>query len=122
MKLTDDRYLVDGLRLTGCKNEEGTGIERLHHLLFSLEDELKHPSAVWFGNTNWEANGVVDGAPMTGQSPASAPSLAESLRDFRARAAEWVLPASAPLVSGSFDLTARVRLDKAFSSAKGRRP
>ncbi|WP_295075245.1 type 1 glutamine amidotransferase domain-containing protein [Tabrizicola sp.] len=87
VKLTDGRYLVDGLRLTGFKNDEDTEIELLHHLLFSLEDELKRRGAVYVGNTNWEANVVVDGALMTGQSPASAPPLADALRDVLASAA-----------------------------------
>jgi len=48
-------------------------------LLFSLEDELKGRGAKYQSKANWEANVVVDGALMTGQSPASAPPLAEAL-------------------------------------------
>ena len=79
VKTSDGRYLVDGLRLTGFKNEEDDEIELLRHLLFSLEDELKGRGAHYVSRTNWEANVVEDGALLTGQSPASAPPLAEAL-------------------------------------------
>ena len=80
IKKSDGTYLVDGLSLTGFKNEEDTEIELLHHLLFSLEDELKGRGANYISKANWEANVVEDGALMTGQSPASAPPLAEALK------------------------------------------
>lgn len=41
IKKSDGSYLVDGVSLTGFKNDEDNEIELLHHLLFSLEDELK---------------------------------------------------------------------------------
>lgn len=79
VKTSDGRYLVDGLNLTGFKNDEDSEIELLHHLLFSLEDELKGRGAHYVSKANWEANVVEDGALMTGQSPASAPPLAQAL-------------------------------------------
>lgn len=79
VKLPSGEYLVKGVSLTGFKNDEDTEIELLKHLLFSLEDELKNRGAKYQSKTNWEANVVVDGALMTGQSPASAPPLAEAL-------------------------------------------
>jgi putative intracellular protease/amidase len=81
VKLSNGKYLVDGVRLTGFKNDEDHEIELLQHLLFSLEDELKRRGANYVDRVNWEPNVVVDGALMTGQSPASAPPLAEALRD-----------------------------------------
>jgi putative intracellular protease/amidase len=81
IKKSDGTYLVDGVNLTGFKNDEDSEIELLHHLLFSLEDELKRRGANYVSKANWEANVVVDGALMTGQSPASAPPLAEALRE-----------------------------------------
>lgn len=81
VKLSNGKYLVEGVRLTGFKNDEDSEIELLHHLLFSLEDELKRRGAQYISKANWEANVVVDGPLMTGQSPASAPPLAEALRD-----------------------------------------
>lgn len=80
VKKSDGSYLVDGLSLTGFKNDEDNEIELLHHLLFSLEDELKRRGANYVSKANWEANVVEDGALMTGQSPASAPPLAEALK------------------------------------------
>lgn len=80
-KLSNGQFLVEGLNLTGFKNDEDTEVELLHHLLFSLEDELKGRGANFVAKANWEPNVVVDGPLMTGQSPASAPPLAEALRD-----------------------------------------
>lgn len=80
IKLSNGEYLVKGLSLTGFKNDEDSEIELLHHLLFSLEDELKRRGARYISKANWQANVVEDGALMTGQSPASAPPLAEALK------------------------------------------
>ena len=79
VKKSNGEYLVNGLSLTGFKNDEDTEIELLHHLLFSLEDELKGRGANYISKVNWEANVVEDGVLLTGQSPASAPPLAEAL-------------------------------------------
>jgi putative intracellular protease/amidase len=81
VKLSTGKYLVEGVRLTGFKNDEDNEIELLQHLLFSLEDELKGRGANYVDKANWEPNVVLDGPLMTGQSPASAPPLAEALRD-----------------------------------------
>lgn len=81
VKKDDGEYLVKGLNVTGFKNAEDTEIELLHHLLFSLEDELKNRGANYQSKANWEPNVVVDGVLMTGQSPASAVPLAEVLSE-----------------------------------------
>jgi putative intracellular protease/amidase len=81
VKLPSGEYLVKGVSLTGFKNDEDTEIELLKHLLFSLEDELKGRGAKYQSKANWEPNVVVDGPLMTGQSPASAPPLAEALAE-----------------------------------------
>lgn len=79
VKTEDGQFLVKGRSLTGFKNAEDAEIELLDHLLFSLEDELKNRGADYQSKANWEPNVVVDGALMTGQSPASAVPLAEAL-------------------------------------------
>ena len=81
VKLTNGQYLVKGLNLTGFKDSEDAEIELDRHLLYSLEQELKGRGANYKSVTNWAHNVVVDGALMTGQSPASAAPLAETLRD-----------------------------------------
>jgi putative intracellular protease/amidase len=81
VKKSNGEYLVKDLNLTGFKNNEDSEIELLHHLLFSLEDELKGRGARYKSTTNWEPNVVIDGDLMTGQSPASAVPLAEALRE-----------------------------------------
>jgi len=79
VKKPNGEPFVKGVKLTGFKNDEDAEIELLHHLLFSLEDELKLRGAEYISKDNWEANVVVDGILMTGQSPASAPPLADAL-------------------------------------------
>jgi len=81
VKKADGEYLVKGVKLTGFKNDEDAEIELLHHLLFSLEDELKGRGAVYMSKANWQPNVVVDGPLMTGQSPASAEPLALALAE-----------------------------------------
>jgi putative intracellular protease/amidase len=80
VKKSNGEYLVNASRVTGFKNSEDTEVELLHHLLFSLEDELKRRGADYISLKNWEPNVVIDGNLMTGQSPASAVPLAEALR------------------------------------------
>ena len=79
VKKPNGEPFVKGVKLTGFKNDEDAEIELLHHLLFSLEDELKLRGAEYISKGNWEPNVVVDGILMTGQSPASAPPLADAL-------------------------------------------
>ncbi len=79
VKKPNGEPFAKGVKLTGFKNSEDAEIELLHHLLFSLEDELKLRGANYISKKNWEANVVIDGILMTGQSPASAPPLAEAL-------------------------------------------
>jgi putative intracellular protease/amidase len=81
VKLTNGKYLVEGKNLTGFKDSEDAEIELDRHLLFSLEQEIKRRGANYKSVKNWAPNVVIDGALMTGQSPASAPPLAEALRD-----------------------------------------
>lgn len=81
VKKSDGEYLVKGLNVTGFKNTEDSEIELLHHLLFSLEDELKGRGAKYSCVANWLPHVVVDGVLMSGQSPASAVPLAEALRE-----------------------------------------
>ncbi len=82
VKLSNGKFLVEGVNLTGFKDAEDAEIELDKHLLFSLEQDLKWRGANYKSVANWEPNVVVDGPLMTGQSPASAPPLAETLRDY----------------------------------------
>jgi putative intracellular protease/amidase len=81
VKLSNGKFLIEGKNLTGFKDAEDAEIELDKHLLFSLEQELKERGANYKSVANWAPNVVVDGALMTGQSPASAAPLAEALRD-----------------------------------------
>ena len=84
VKLSNGKFLAEGVNLTGFKDAEDAEIELDKHLLFSLEQELKRRGANYQSVANWEPNVVVDGPLMTGQSPASAPPLAEALAEVLA--------------------------------------
>lgn len=81
VKLSNGKFLVEGKNLTGFKDAEDAEIELDKHLLFSLEQDLKLRGANYKSVANWEPNVVVDGALMTGQSPASAAPLAVKLAE-----------------------------------------
>lgn len=81
VKLSNGEFLVKGVNLTGFKDEEDAEIELDRFLLFSLEQDLQLRGANYKSVENWAPNVVVDGPLMTGQSPASASPLAETLRD-----------------------------------------
>ncbi len=81
VKLSNGDFLAKGKNLTGFKDAEDAEIELDKHLLFSLEQELKGRGANYKSVTNWAPNVVVDGALMTGQSPASAAPLAVKLAE-----------------------------------------
>jgi putative intracellular protease/amidase len=80
-KLSNGEFLVKGKSLTGFKDAEDAEIELDIHLPFSLEQDLQLRGANYKSVANWAPNVVVDGALMTGQSPASAAPLAEALRE-----------------------------------------
>jgi len=79
VKLSNGKFLVEGVNLTGFKDAEDAEIELDKYLLFSLEQELKRRGANYKSVKNWAPNVVIDGALMTGQSPASAEPLARAL-------------------------------------------
>ncbi len=81
-KKSDGTPLVDGLNITGFKNDEDIELDLLRHLLFSLEDDLQARGANYTSSAaNWDPNVVVDGKLITGQNPASAPGVAKELSD-----------------------------------------
>ncbi len=72
--------LVNGKDVTGFTDAEDTELDLSRHLLFSLEQVLTTNGANFKrSNANWEPNVVEDGALITGQNPASAGPIAESL-------------------------------------------
>jgi putative intracellular protease/amidase len=97
-KAPNGEPLVKGRRLTGFTNAEDDELDLSRHLLFSLEDELKAKGAEYESSgANWEANVVESGPLLTGQNPASAPPLAQSLSKRLARAAATGDAGAAPL-------------------------
>ena len=79
IKKHHSKYLGEGLHITSLKNEEDTQISLRHHMLFSPENDQKRRCTKYNYSGNWEPNDFVDGALMTGQSPASAFPLEEAL-------------------------------------------
>jgi len=64
-------------------NAEDDELDLSRHLLFSLEDMLKHAGANYQGTSrNWAPHIERDGVLMTGQNPASAPLLAAALESY----------------------------------------
>ncbi len=81
-KKADGSPLVDGINITGFKNDEDIELDLLRHLLFSLEDDLQARGAKYSSSdANWEPHVVVDGKMITGQNPASAPGVAKGLAE-----------------------------------------
>ena len=72
--------LVNGKDVTGFTDAEDTELELSQHLLFSLEQALIGNGANFKrSNANWSPYVVEDGALITGQNPASAALIAETL-------------------------------------------
>jgi len=79
VKLEDGTYLVAGRRVTGFTNEEETarGLEKV--VPFLLQDRLTERGGDFVAGPNWQQNVVVSGHLVTGQNPASARGVAESI-------------------------------------------
>ncbi len=72
--------LVKGKNVTGFTDSEDTELDLSRHLLFSLEKSMGYNGANFKrSNANWNPNVVEDGALITGQNPASAGPIAETL-------------------------------------------
>jgi len=74
--------LVKGRDVTGFTDAEDTELDLSRHLLFSLEKALTTNGANFTrSDANWQKHVVVDGALITGQNPASAELIAQTLSD-----------------------------------------
>jgi putative intracellular protease/amidase len=81
-KLRDGSYLVAGKRVASFTDEEEAEVQATHIVPFLLASTLKARGAHHQPAPNWAVNVVVDGRLVTGQNPASAHGVGETIRDF----------------------------------------
>jgi putative intracellular protease/amidase len=77
-KLSNGKWLVDGISLTGFTNEEEqqTGLDSL--MPFLLETKLREQGAQFEKSDAWSDHVITDGKFVTGQNPQSSQSTAEA--------------------------------------------
>lgn len=78
VKLNDDSYLINGKNVTGFSIAEEKNYAK-EDVPFELEDALKQRGAKYSADAPWQAYVVTDGRLVTGQNPASAKGVAESV-------------------------------------------
>lgn len=78
VKLNDGSYLIDGKNVTGFSIAEEKNYAK-EDVPFELEDALKNRGAKYSAAAPWQAYVVTDGRLVTGQNPASAKGVAESV-------------------------------------------
>jgi putative intracellular protease/amidase len=79
LKAPNGEPLVAGKRMTAFSNDEEEAIGKADEMPFPLETTLKRQGALYSKAQMWEAHVVVDGQLVTGQNPASARPLAETI-------------------------------------------
>lgn len=80
LKLSDGSYLIDGKDINSFTNEEEKAAGKEGVVPFLVESKLRERGANFHYAPNYEAKVVVDGRLITGQNPASAISLGETLK------------------------------------------
>jgi putative intracellular protease/amidase len=79
LKNGDGTPFVQGKRLTGSSNSEEEALGLSNVMPFLLEDVLKHAGALYSCNPKWHPHIIIDGNLVTGQNPASALTLSETV-------------------------------------------
>ncbi|TFF34490.1 type 1 glutamine amidotransferase domain-containing protein [Mucilaginibacter psychrotolerans] len=78
VKLNDGSYLIDGKNVTGFSIAEEENYAK-EDVPFELEDALKQRGGQYSAASPWQPYVVTDGRLVTGQNPASATGVAESV-------------------------------------------
>jgi len=78
VKLNNGSYLIEGKNVTGFSIAEEENYAK-EDVPFELEDALKQRGAKYSAAAPWQAYVVTDGRLVTGQNPASAKGVAESV-------------------------------------------
>lgn len=79
IKLSNGKYLVSGKKVAAFTNEEEEELKLTHVIPFLLQDKLIERGAKHIHGKPWKENVVVDGNLITGQNPASAKKVAETI-------------------------------------------
>lgn len=79
IKLTDDKYLVDGKKINAFTNEEETAVKLDKAAPFLLESKLIERGAIFEKSGLWQTHVTVDERLVTGQNPQSARAVGEAL-------------------------------------------
>ena len=79
VKLSDEKYLVAGKKVTGFSNGEEEEVQATKIVPFLLESKLIERGAKYHAEKNWSNHVEVDGRLVTGQNPASAASVGEEV-------------------------------------------
>ena len=83
-------YFVTRRRVTGFSNAEQTQVGLTEAMPFSLQDKLLERGARYMCTSSWQEHVVSDYNLVTGQNPASATRLAESVAELAETvASEW---------------------------------
>lgn len=77
--LSDGSLLIAGKRITGFTNEEEVSLGTAKIVPFLLQDKLIERGGVFVEGSAWQENVVIEGRLITGQNPASAKKVAQSI-------------------------------------------
>lgn len=79
IKLSNGKYLIDGLKINAFTNAEEEAIQLTNVVPFALESKLIERGAKFESSDLWQAHVSSDKRVITGQNPASAAKVAEEL-------------------------------------------
>lgn len=79
IKLNNGKYLVDGKKVNAFTNEEEVAVKLDGVVPFLLEDKLIERGAIFEKSDLWQEHVTVDKRLVTGQNPASASKLGETV-------------------------------------------
>lgn len=79
LRLSSGQLLVEGKRVSVFTNEEEVSLGTTDIVPFLLQDKMNEIGAVHILGKAWQENVVVDGRLVTGQNPASAKKVAQSI-------------------------------------------
>lgn len=77
--LSDGSLLIANKRVSGFTNKEETDLGTTDIVPFLLQDKLVEQGAIFIEGNAWQENVVVEGRLITGQNPASAKKVAQSI-------------------------------------------
>jgi len=79
IRLSDGKLLISGKRISAFTNEEEASLGTTEIVPFLLQDKLIEQGAIHVYGKAWEENVVIDERLITGQNPASAKKVAQSI-------------------------------------------